>query len=360
MAEAEEGETTEPEVTEDEEEEDMAQPGEDGEDEEGEDLEAVAEENEKLIDELEKESKTTKPPDEKPPESEALKGKIDDQTMQDLLQVEKEAKEAAVVIYELKMRIEELLTKEKMTEEEEKELEEKNKELKDQMLLFDEKTKQIQDIIVKTNILDSMPVRQPQEKHEEDVLPRMILCGLEDEYGPKIVVCHQKIKGVGGKSRECFPGCPGPSPPPCVPPLTKKPSYSRPEKNEELEKIKAQLEQDITTKNRMLEELQLKLGNLQNEIHSIAAENSQLNDKIRRIQQEQAKKIQQNCQPKQMCPSMLAARLQEYHNYTRKLERQVAEMEEDFDRVHKEICVAMKARDEMSKNPTALPPCRRR
>lgn len=336
MAEAEEGDITE------------GMEGEEG--EAGEDLETVVEETEKLMEELEG------APGGDKPQSEALKGKIDDETMRKLVQVEKEAKESANVIYELKTRIEELLTKEKMTEEEEKELEEKNSQLKDQMLMFDEKTKQIQELIANTNILDSMPVRQPQAKHEEDVLPRVILCGLDDEYVPKIVVCNQKSKGAGGGSYECCTGCPGPAPPMYQPSAMNAPSFCKPEKNEELENIKSQLENDISAKNRLLEELQLKLGNLQNEIHTVAAENVQLSDRIRKLQQDQSRKTQQSCQPKKPCPSMLAARLQEYGNYTRKLERQVAEMEEDFDRVHKEICAAMRARD----NQNMVPPCRRR
>ncbi|KAL3283422.1 hypothetical protein HHI36_006567 [Cryptolaemus montrouzieri] len=354
MAEAEEGEITDNELTEEEE----------GEGEEGE--EGLANENEKLIQELEKESipgsekpseaamESEKPSkatmqSEIPPESAALKGKIDDKTIEQLEQIEKESKEAANVINELKTRIQELLQKEKMTKEEEKELEELNTELNKQMELFEEKTKQIQEIITDTNILTGMPARLPQAKHEEDVLPRVILCGFEEEYVPKIVVCDQKVKGVGG-AHACMPGCPGPSPPPCVPSFTKQlcENYNIKDKlateNADLEKIKSRLEADITNKDRILDNLQMKLATLQNEIRMVSAENAMLNEKIRNVQQNQMRQKQESCKPKKPCPAVLAGKLQEYSDYTRRLERQLAEMERDFNAVHKEICTIQKQR----------------
>ncbi|KAK9872259.1 hypothetical protein WA026_017060 [Henosepilachna vigintioctopunctata] len=305
---------------------------------------------------------------EKPPESVALKGRIDDKTMKRLEQVEKEVNEAANSIYILKGKAEELLKKEKMTENEEKELEEVNAELKRQMDLFDEKTKEIQDIIANTNILETMPVRLPQVRHEEDVLPRVLLCGEVEDYVPKLIVCHQKIKVSSGSTRECMPECPGPSPPTATTAPKKKCGNDEVQeaicvKNSDIGKMRSLLEEDISNKDKILDNLKLNLESLQNEINMVSAENTELSERLRKLQQNQIR--QKTCaprEPKKMCPSLMAAKLQEYSEYARKLEKQLAEMETDFKNVHKEICAAQKERDrrEQARNSVAKQFCKKK
>lgn len=88
----------------------------------------------------------------------------------------------------------ELLKKEKMTEQEAKELEQKNIELKQQMMLFEEETKRIQCLIQQSNLFESLVLPKPprQTKHAEDALPKVIVCGLTENDMPKILVCDSK------------------------------------------------------------------------------------------------------------------------------------------------------------------------
>jgi hypothetical protein len=97
----------------------------------------------------------------------------------------------------------ELLKKEKHTEAEAKELEEKNKELKAQMLLFEEKTKRIQFLIAQTNLFDKMipPDTPLQVRHNEDVLPKVVVCGMTENNIPKLILCDDK------KRRSCSSPC---------------------------------------------------------------------------------------------------------------------------------------------------------
>lgn len=86
------------------------------------------------------------------------------------------------------------MQKDQMTEVEAKELEEKNKALKEQMVLFEAKTKRIQFLLGQANLFDKMqPVQPPlQTKHPEDVLPKMLVCGAADSFMPKIVLCQER------------------------------------------------------------------------------------------------------------------------------------------------------------------------
>lgn len=127
---------------------------------------------------------------------------IDSAVLKELESAEKQAKETAKIISDLRTRVGELLKKEKMTETEAKELEEKNKLLKSQMVLFEEKIKRIQFLISQTNLFENMvPPKVPlQEKHKVDVLPKVIVCGYAENNMPKIIVCDDDKKK---KKRRC-------------------------------------------------------------------------------------------------------------------------------------------------------------
>lgn len=94
-----------------------------------------------------------------------------------------------------------------MTEKEAKELKEKNKLLKEQMLLFEEKTRRIQFLAGQTNLFDKMiPFKSalPQRPQREDMLPKVIVCGMTEDDMPKIIVCNDKRKEKRNKHAE-FP-----------------------------------------------------------------------------------------------------------------------------------------------------------
>lgn len=103
-----------------------------------------------------------------------------------------------------------------MTEAEAKELGEKNKLLKDQMMLFEEKTRRIQYLVGQTNLFDKMcPIKPalPQTPQREDMLPKVIVCGMTEDDMPKIIVCNDKRKEKRSKRVE-FPAPP-------IPPVNK-------------------------------------------------------------------------------------------------------------------------------------------
>lgn len=116
--------------------------------------------------------------------------------MKELEDAEQQAKETAAIINELKTRVAELLQKDQMTEADAKELEQKNKELEAQMVLFEEKTKRIQQLVNQTNLFQEMvPIRPVlQKKNKEDMLPKVIVCGLKEDDMPKFIVCDKKEK----------------------------------------------------------------------------------------------------------------------------------------------------------------------
>lgn len=133
---------------------------------------------------------------------------IDAAVLRELEDAEQQAKETAKIIYELKTRVTELLKKEKCTEAEAKELEQKNKELKQQMVLFEEKTKRIQFLIAQTNLFENMmPPKTPlQVKHTEDILPKVIVCGMTEHNIPKLILCDDnKKKKVCCKGKDVVP-----------------------------------------------------------------------------------------------------------------------------------------------------------
>lgn len=82
-----------------------------------------------------------------------------------------------------------------MTDAESKELKEKSMLLREQMALFEEKTRRIQFLVGQTNLFDKMcPIRPalPQAPQKEDMLPKVIVCGMTEDDMPKIIVCNDK------------------------------------------------------------------------------------------------------------------------------------------------------------------------
>lgn len=104
-----------------------------------------------------------------------------------------------------------------MTEDEAKELEEMNRELMSHMETFEMKTKMIQAMVtfadehLKINAQAALPA--PQERHKEDVLPRLIICGTTENNMPKIIICDGEHKKkpeakVDAKKRESVAAAP--------------------------------------------------------------------------------------------------------------------------------------------------------
>lgn len=73
-------------------------------------------------------------------------------------------------------------------------LEEMNNQLREQMSLFEEKTKRIQFLLDQNDLFESMIPPRPAliQKHKEDQLPKVIICGLTENNMPKIIVCDNK------------------------------------------------------------------------------------------------------------------------------------------------------------------------
>lgn len=294
-------------------------------------------------------------------------GQINTEIIKELEEAEAQAKATANVIFELKSRVADLLRKEKMTEAEAQELEQKNNELKDQMVLFEKKTRRIQDLIGRTNLIDSMPYKVPQFRHTEDVLPKMILYSTAaTEKVPNIILCDA--------TKKKFPPC-------CpdnninqthpIPQFAERlcQSYSMQEKlaaeNADLECMRYKLQEDLINKDQTLECLQRKLGNLQNEMRLVSKENAILNDKITKMQNEENYKSK--CRTKHpVCSSNtsigdVATKLQEYSETTYQLEKQLADMECDVKYMQNEINAAQKEREHLKQQRKimSLPPCSR-
>lgn len=71
------------------------------------------------------------------------------------------------------------------------------------MILFEEKTKRIQFLIAQTNLFDKMilPDTPLQVRHNEDILPKVVVCGMTENNIPKLILCDDKKKKV------CAPTC---------------------------------------------------------------------------------------------------------------------------------------------------------
>lgn len=81
-----------------------------------------------------------------------------------------------------------------------------NKELKAQMVIFEEKTRRIQQLITQANLFENYKSPRPalEIPRDEDRLPKVIVCGATENDMPKIIVCHDKSKQK--RSDPCAPG----------------------------------------------------------------------------------------------------------------------------------------------------------
>ncbi|XP_076272335.1 uncharacterized protein LOC143203901 isoform X2 [Rhynchophorus ferrugineus] len=273
---------------------------------------------------------------------------IDAAVLRELEDAEKQAKATAVVIAELKDRVTQLLQKEKMTEAEAKELEQKNKELKDQMVLFEEKTKRIQCLLGQTNLFDKMtPIQPPlQAKHAEDALPKMLVCGVAENFIPTIVLCHDNKKKKSrprSTSRD---------------PMTRKlsDSYNMQERlvaeNADLAGTRYKLQTDLIQKDRTVECLQRQLCCLQNELRMVCQQNNQLNNQMQSCTNPScSKNVSRSSSPsgrkqgggcgagKGPCPGEVENRLEEYSQVTSNLgdDQQYREMKEKYSKLQEDF-----------------------
>ncbi|KYB28655.1 outer dense fiber protein 2 [Tribolium castaneum] len=301
---------------------------------------------------------------------------IDAAVLRELEEAEKQAKATAKIIYELKTRVTELLKKEKNTEAEARELEEKNKELKAQMLLFEEKTKRIQFLIAQTNLFDKMiPPQTPlQTPHNEDVLPKVIVCGMTEHNIPKLLLCDDKKKS-------CSPSCDKNVniPMSVVPKFAKRlsDSYTMQEKlaaeNADLEGMRYKLQSDLLNKDQTIEYLQRKLCSIQCEMRVLCKENSELNEKVQQIcghKQDVQKPKKMPCgKGRGPCPADIEHRLNEYSETTKILEKQLCDMENDVKTMQSELTAVQTEREHLEQHkkiiicpppmchPCAPPPC---
>lgn len=102
-----------------------------------------------------------------------------------------------------------------MTDVEAKELEEKNRLLRNQMLIFEEKTKRIQQLLQQADLFDkgvttgvefsSNAPLPTTGKVKEDMLPKVIICGTTENDMPKIIVCNDKKKKAPKNNNNTFP-----------------------------------------------------------------------------------------------------------------------------------------------------------
>ncbi|CAH0547664.1 unnamed protein product [Brassicogethes aeneus] len=167
-------------------------------------LEEVAEENQKLLDALGNKKDEAEAEDEVEDVDTGsifqFDPKVDSAVMRELEDCERQAKETAGVISKIKKRVSELMTKEKMSEAEAKELEAMNKELRSQMIIFEEKTRRIQQLITQANLFDNYKAPSPPLPGDEDKLPKVIVCGQTEDNMPKIILCADKKKESTGFS----------------------------------------------------------------------------------------------------------------------------------------------------------------
>ncbi|XP_050295290.1 myosin-9 [Anthonomus grandis grandis] len=283
---------------------------------------------------------------------------IDAAVLKELEEAEKQAKATAKVITELKNRVGELLQKEKMTEAEAKELEDKNKELKTQMMLFEEKTKRIQALLGQANLFDKMvPIQPPlQTKHAEDILPKMLVCGRQDEYMPKIVLCTDNKERCRSRSPSKGRNNLGP--------MAQKlnESYNLQEKlvceNVNLEGTRYQLQSDLRNKDQTVDSLQRQLCCLQNEMKMVYQENAALNEKLQACPNPSCPKNSRSNSPTRggggscgpgrgICPADVENRLQEYSNTTNQLEKQIVDVEQEVRMIQQELLEVQKEREHL-------------
>ncbi|XP_045472572.1 chromosome partition protein Smc-like [Harmonia axyridis] len=301
-------------------------------------LEQVAEENQHLLELLEKPQKHPFAPEENQTD-------FDNNVIKQLEDAERKAKDTANKIYELKTRVGELLKKEELNEPETLELDIKNRELKEQMKLFEERTKRIQYLIEKTNFINQDPEETTQKEETSFKKPK-------EQTTPKILACNPAI-GENVKKSCCSCCSENIRKIPSVPTFAKKltQSYNMQEKlaaeNADLESVRFKLQEELLNKDQSLECLQRELGNLQNEMRILARENITLNEKLMSMQQNESK---ESIKTKPTKSFMTSKKLQEYSDNTYELEKQLMEMENDVKCLHEEICAVQREREHLEKH----------
>lgn len=83
------------------------------------------------------------------------------------------------------------------------------------MILLEQKTRRIEMLVGRTK---PPAAKQKQRRYEEDILPKVLICGMADNNMPKIIVCDNKVKGPKRDRRSSVPEPPKMCPP-CVLPL---------------------------------------------------------------------------------------------------------------------------------------------
>ncbi|KAG5892911.1 hypothetical protein JTB14_006226 [Gonioctena quinquepunctata] len=310
---------------------------------------------------------------------------IDHAVLKELEDAEKQAKETAKIIGELKERVTELSKKPQMTEEEAKELEEKNQELKSQMMVFEEKTKRIQQLLAQTNLFEDMAMVKPtlQTKYNEDILPKVIVCGLTEGNIPKILICNDKKKGHPKSPKKQTD-----SPRICRPAESPRTEFAKQlnecycmqeklaAENADLEGKRYKLQADLLNKDQTVEYLQKQLTSLQTELRMVCKENCALNEKLQipsklpcgHNRSRPTSPTQNKRMPcgkgKGVCPADIEHRLQEYSDNTQNLERQLGDMEAEVKGMHQELLAVQKEREhlehhrkQLCKPPPSIPLC---
>ncbi|XP_014209648.1 myosin-9 [Copidosoma floridanum] len=135
----------------------------------------------------------------------------------------------------------------------------------------------------------------PEIDYPEDKLPRVIVCGNTEENIPKIVVADSRPKSRGKKCIENLTGR-----------LTEFLSLQdkMAKENAQLEGGKYQLQRELLEKDNAVECLQRKICGLQADIRIVMKENSELNNKLNCIQQQQQ---QSRCSSPQSRPATSAS-----------------------------------------------------
>ena len=287
--------------------------------------------------------------------------------LKEIMECETQCVDITNFLGSLKLRVTELLEKPNRTEQDDKELEMKQKLLNDKMMLLEQKTKRIEYLLSCTKTEFGKP-------REEDALPKVIMCGVTENFMPKIIVCDDKRKITGipiKKMTTDIPqpacdrmsdvvGCGQPPRPSCkvMPKFAKRlsESYDMQEKlaaeNADLEGKRYQLQEDLLDKDQTVENLQYKLTNLQNSMRMIMKENNLLNEKLQLMTDCQSappcvtsgdcpsspKQKKMPCgKGKATCPADIQTRMKEYFRSSQELERTLHLTEDKVSKVEDEL-----------------------
>uniref|UniRef100_A0A1Y1LZZ3 Uncharacterized protein n=1 Tax=Photinus pyralis TaxID=7054 RepID=A0A1Y1LZZ3_PHOPY len=283
--------------------------------------------------------------------------------IKELEDAEQQAMDTVKIIYDLKHRVAQLLSKEKMTEAEAGELEEKNKQLREQMTLFEAKTKRIQFLIDKASVFEDMISSTPRvtANQNEHVFPKTIT---ENDIS-KIIVCNDKNKPSFPVQMSVLPQF--------AKQLSE--SYSMQEKlaaeNADLEDKRYKLQEDLLNKDCAVDCLQRKLQALQTELRLVCKENCLLTERLNRIESSPNPPTQQHsperseepsekmpCEPNRgPCSIDIEARLQDYSDTTQQLEKQLCQMELEVRDMKSELAFVQKERQNCKMLAAPPSPC---